>query len=68
MQGQPTDKLLPLARGYVLGSVPDALKSFGIDAATSVGQAALDRLLTPKLPVSAGTIMPNGDKFVGIAP
>lgn len=67
MQGDDTAKLLPLARGYVLGSVPDALKSFGIDAATSVGQAALDRLLTPKLPVPAGTVMPNGDKLVGLA-
>ena len=67
VQGDDTAKLLPLARGYVLGSVPDALKSFGIDAATSVGQAALDRLLTPNLPVPAGTIMPNGDKLVGKA-
>ena len=67
VQGDDTAKLLPLARGYVLGSVPDALKSFGIDAATSVGQAALDRLLTPKLPVPAGTVMPNGDKLVGPA-
>lgn len=67
VQGDDTAKLLPLARGYVLGSVPDALKSFGIDAATSAGQAALDRLLTPKLPVPAGTVMPNGDKLVGRA-
>jgi hypothetical protein len=67
MQGDDTAKLLPLARSYVLGSVPDALKSFGIDAATSVGQAALDRLLIPNLPVPAGTVMPSGDKLVGRA-
>lgn len=63
--GQPTDKLLGLARVYVQSSVPDALNAFGIDAATSVGAATLDRLLTPKLPVPAGTVMPNGDKLVG---
>lgn len=65
VQGEPTDRLLPMARGYVQGSVPDALKKFGIDVATSAGQAALDRLLTPKLPVPAGTVMPNGDRLVG---
>jgi hypothetical protein len=68
VQGQPTDKLLSFARGYVQGSVPDALKKFGIDAATSTGRAALDQLLTPKLPLPPGTIMPSGDKLVGRAP
>ena len=63
--GQPTDGLLASARGYVESSVPDALKQFGIDAATSVGQATLDRLLTPKLPVPPGTVMPNGDVLIG---
>ena len=67
VQGQPTDKLLSYARGYVEGSVPDALKTFGIDAATTAGKAALDRLLTPKLPLPPGTVMPNGDTLVGRA-
>lgn len=67
LPGQPTDKLLASARGYVESSVPDALKQFGIDAATDVGKAALDRLLTPKLPVPAGTVMPNGDVLIGRA-
>ena len=65
VQGQPTDALLSVARGYVESSVPDALKQFGIDAATDVGRATLDRLLTPKLPVPVGTVMPSGDKLVG---
>lgn len=71
--GQPVSSsilpdLLPAARSYVESSVPDALAKFGIDAATSAGRATLDRLLTPKLPVAIGTIMPNGDKLVGRAP
>lgn len=65
VQGQPTDRLLSVARGYVESSVPDALKQFGIDAATAAGRAQLDRLLTPKLPVPPGTVMPNGDTLVG---
>lgn len=68
VQGQPTDRLLSVARGYVESSVPDALKQFGIDAATDAGKAALDRLLTPKLPVPPGTVMPNGDVLIGRAP
>ena len=68
VQGQPTDPLLSTARVYVEQSVPDALKKFGIDAATSVGRAELDRLLTPKVPVAVGTIMPNGDKLIGQVP
>ncbi|WEK05789.1 MAG: hypothetical protein P0Y65_05905 [Candidatus Devosia phytovorans] len=65
--GQPTDPLLNVARGYVEHSVPDALAKFGIDTATSTGKAMLDRLLTPHLPLPAGTVMPNGDKLVGRA-
>lgn len=73
VSGQPLsssilESLLPTARSYVEGSVPDALAKFGIDPATSVGKAALDRLLTPKLPVAAGTVMPNGDTLIGRAP
>jgi hypothetical protein len=68
VQGQPTDRLLSMARGYVEGSVPDALKKLGIDTATSAGKAALDRLLTPKLPVPAGTVLPNCGKIIGHAP
>lgn len=67
VQGQPTDKLLTAARSYVESSVPDALKQFGIDAATQAGRATLDRLLTPKLPVPPGTVMPNGDVLIGRA-
>lgn len=63
----PTDNLLASARGYVESSVPDALKQFGIDVGTEMGMAQLDRLLTPKLPIPAGTVMPNGDKLVGRA-
>ncbi|NGP19284.1 hypothetical protein [Devosia aurantiaca] len=66
--GQPTDRLLAAARSYVEQSVPDALAKFGIDAATDVGRATLDRLLTPKLPVPPGTVMPNGDVLIGRAP
>lgn len=66
--GEPTDPLLNAARGYVEHSVPDALAKFGIDTATSTGRAMLDRLLTPHLPLPAGTVMPNGDKLVGRAP
>lgn len=65
--GQPVDNLLGLARGYVELSVPDALAKFGIDNGNALGRATLDRLLTPNLPVPAGTIMPNGDKLVGKA-
>ncbi|WEK04580.1 MAG: hypothetical protein P0Y65_20790 [Candidatus Devosia phytovorans] len=65
--GQPTDPLLNAARGYVEHSVPDALAKFGIDTATATGRAMLDRLLTPHLPLPAGTVMPNGDKLVGRA-
>ena len=65
VQGQPVDGLLAQARSYVESSVPDALKQFGIDAATSAGRAQLDRLLTPKLPVPPGTVMPNGDVLIG---
>lgn len=65
VQGQPVDGLLAQARSYVESSVPEALKQFGIDAATSAGRAQLDRLLTPKLPVPPGTVMPNGDVLVG---
>jgi hypothetical protein len=68
VQGQPTEKLLTAARSYVESSVPDALKQFGIDAATAAGRAELDRLLTPKLPVPPGTVMPNGDTLVGRLP
>lgn len=68
VQGQPTDRLLASARGYVEQSVPDALTKFGIDTATATGRAALDRLLTPKLPVPPGTVMPNGDVLIGRAP
>jgi len=67
LPGDPVDKLLAPARGYVEHSVPDALAKFGIDTATDIGKATLDRLLTPKLPVAIGTIMPNGDKLVGRA-
>lgn len=68
VQGQPTDRLLAAARGYVESSVPEALAKFGIDAATAEGRAQLDRLLTPKLPLPPGTVMPNGDVLVGRAP
>lgn len=68
VQGQPTERLLAAARGYVEQSVPDALTKFGIDTATDVGRATLDRLLTPKLPVPPGTVMPNGDVLIGRAP
>ena len=68
MPGQPTGQLLSTARSYVESSVPDALTKFGIDTATDVGRATLDRLLTPKLPLPTGTVMPNGDKLVGRAP
>lgn len=72
VSGQPVsssilESLLPTARSYVESSVPDALAKFGIDPATTVGKAALDRLLTPKLPVAAGTVMPNGDTLIGRA-
>lgn len=60
--------VLDAAAGYVISSVPDALKQFGIDAATSTGKAKLERLLTPHLPLPAGTVMPNGDTLVGRAP
>lgn len=66
--GQPTNTVLATARSYVESSVPDALKQFGIDTATDIGRATLDRLLTPKLPVPPGTVLPNGDKLVGRAP
>lgn len=68
LPGQPVSPLLTAARGYVESSVPDALKQFGIDLSTDVGRATLDRLLTPKLPVPAGTVMPNGDMLIGRAP
>lgn len=68
VHGQPTDKLLTMARSYVETSVPEALTKFGIDAATAAGRAQLDRLLTPKLPVPPGTVMPNGDTLIGRAP
>lgn len=73
VSGQPLsssilESLLPTARSYVESSVPDALAKFGIDPTTSIGKAALDRLLTPKLPVAAGTVMPNGDTLIGRAP
>jgi hypothetical protein len=73
VQGQPLSSsilpdLLPSARNYVESSVPDALKKFGIDTGTAAGKAALDRLLTPKLPIAVGTVMPNGDTLVGRLP
>ena len=55
--------ILSTARGYVESSVPEALQTFGIDPATAAGKAALDRLLTPKLPV----VLPNGDTLIGRA-
>lgn len=67
VQGQPTERLLAAARGYVESSVPEALAKFGIDAATAEGRAQLDRLLTPKLPLPPGTVMPNGDTLIGRA-
>lgn len=69
MPGQTiTPNIMGMARGYVAESVPDALKQFGINVATSEGKAMLDRLLTPKLPVPEGTVMPNGDTLIGRAP
>lgn len=65
--GQPTTHLLGDARTYVERSVPEALRQFGIDTVTTTGRAALDRLLTPHLPLPLGTILPNGDKLVGRA-
>lgn len=63
-----TPSILSTAREYVESSVPEALQKFRIDPATAAGKAALDRLLTPKLPVPPGTVMPNGDVLVGRAP
>lgn len=60
-----TPAIMTTARSYVESSVPDALKQFGIDPITDTGKAVLDRLLTPKLPVPPGTVMPNGDTLVG---
>lgn len=60
--GQPIPAgILPIARSYVESSVPDALRQFGIDPSNGAGQALLDRLLTPKLSVAAGTISHDGD-------
>ncbi len=63
-----TPTIMATARSYVESSVPDALKHFGIDTRDRLGIDQLDRLLTPKLPLPAGTIMPNGDKLIGRAP
>lgn len=63
-----TPNILAQARSYVEASVPGALTHFGIDAATGIGKATLDRLLTPHLPLPAGTVMPNGDTLIGRAP
>ncbi len=68
VSGQPiTPTIMATARSYVESSVPDALRKFDIDPAAAAGQAILDRLLTPKLPVALGTVMPNGDTLVGPA-
>lgn len=62
----PAD-LLAKASSYVGSSVPDALQHFSIDPATKAGQAMLERLLTPHLPIP-GFERPNGDVLVGKAP
>lgn len=68
LPGTPmTDQILAHGRAYIESSVPDALKQFRIDPASSVGKATLDRILTSKAPLPVGTVMPNGDTLIGRA-
>lgn len=67
LPGKSTEMLLGEARNYAELSVPGALAKFGIDLWSPSGRAKLDELITPHLPLPAGTVMPNGDKLVGRA-
>lgn len=67
LPGQSTDMLIGPARNYAELSVPEALSKFGIDVWLPAGRAKLDELITPHLPVPAGTVMPNGDVLIGRA-
>ncbi|MCW5722852.1 MAG: hypothetical protein KIS86_17100 [Devosia sp.] len=62
----PAD-LIAKASSYVGSSVPDALQHFNIDPASRTGQAMLERLITPHLPIP-GFERPNGDVLIGKAP